>query len=225
MRPLLVLRPRPGADASAERARAIGLDPIIAPLFIVRALPWRRPAGAFEAVMLTSANAARCGGDAMTSLRHLPCYCVGEATAEAARIAGFADVRTGARDGAALVATMRADKIASALHPCGAERTELAPAGIAIVEIPVYAADPIARLPDAARAALERGAVALLHSSRAAARFGRLADAWRTRSRIAAISPAVAEAAGPGWADVAVARRPRDEALLELAAKLCQTGG
>jgi hypothetical protein len=30
--------------------------------------------------------------------------------------------------------------------------------------------------------------------------------------------------AGAGWQSVAVAAAPRDQALLELAAKLCQTG-
>lgn len=224
MRPLLILRPQPGADATAARASAIGLRPVIAPLFAIRALPWACPQAAFEAVILTSANAVRCGGDGMTSLRHLPCHAVGEATAQAARAAGFTDVRTGPADGAALIAAMRADGIASALHLCGADRTDLAPAGIAIVEIPVYAADPVDRLPEAAKAALERGAVALLHSSRAATLFARLADAWRTRTRIVAISSAAAQAAGAGWADIAIAQRPRDEALLELAAKLCQTG-
>ncbi|MEA3064722.1 MAG: hypothetical protein QOJ27_1168, partial [Sphingomonadales bacterium] len=40
--------------------------------------------------------------------------------------------------------------------------------------------------------------------------------------RVAAISAAAAEAAGEGWAAKAVAAAPRDQALLELAAKLCK---
>jgi uroporphyrinogen-III synthase len=42
---------------------------------------------------------------------------------------------------------------------------------------------------------------------------------------LAAISAAAADAAGPGWAAVHVADRPRDHALLELAARLCKTAG
>jgi uroporphyrinogen-III synthase len=41
--------------------------------------------------------------------------------------------------------------------------------------------------------------------------------------RIAAISQAAADAAGLGWASVHVAEQPRDQALLELAARLCKT--
>ena len=47
----------------------------------------------------------------------------------------------------------------------------------------------------------------------------------RGQIAVAAISAAAAEAAGPGWADMAVAAEPRDEALLELAVQLCQTEG
>ena len=64
----------------------------------------------------------------------------------------------------------------------------------------------------------------MLHSPRAAALFAALRGRSARRSRIAAISAPTAAAAGEGWKSVAVAAAPRDEALLELAAKLCQTG-
>jgi uroporphyrinogen-III synthase len=47
----------------------------------------------------------------------------------------------------------------------------------------------------------------------------------RAAIRITCISQAVADAAGPGWASVRAAAQPRDEAVLELAAELCKTGG
>jgi uroporphyrinogen-III synthase len=34
---IIILRPQPGADATAERARALGLEAEVLPLFIVRA--------------------------------------------------------------------------------------------------------------------------------------------------------------------------------------------
>jgi uroporphyrinogen-III synthase len=221
MSKVLVLRPPPGAEATAARARALGLDPVVAPLFSIRPLAWTMPAGAFDAVMLTSANAARHGG--LTSCVALPCYAVGEATAAAARAAGFAAVRTGPADGMALAAMMAGAGVRAALHPCGADHVPLAAPGLEIVDLPVYAADPVAALPGEAQAALADGALALLHSPRAAALFARLAAPWAARTRIAAISPAALAAAGPGWAEATAAPRPRDEALLELAAKLCQT--
>lgn len=220
---LLILRPRPGADATAARARALGLEPAVAPLFAMRPLAWTAPPGRFDAVMLTSANAARHAGDGMTPYLALPCYAVGEATATAARATGFVDLRTGPADGAALIALMAAEGVRAALHPCGADHIAL-PDSVRIADVPVYASEPVAELPEAARSALADGALALLHSPRAAACFAALVPA-RATIRIAAISAAAAEAAGTGWAAVAVAERPRDEALLELAVKLCQTGG
>jgi uroporphyrinogen-III synthase len=51
------------------------------------------------------------------------------------------------------------------------------------------------------------------------------AELDRRRIAIAALSENVAAAAGAGWKHIASAERPSDDALLELAAKLCQTGG
>lgn len=221
---LLILRPQPGADETAGRARAMGLDPVVAPLFAVRPQPWTPPiATEFEAVMLTSANAARHGGDGLALYLTLPCYAVGEATAAAARDAGFLDIRVGPEDGLALLMEMQADGIARALHLCGADHVTLEPAEIRIARVPVYEAVAVAGLPAAAGAALEGEAVALLHSPRAARLLASLAPD-RARIDVAAISPRTARAAGTGWRRLEVAARPRDAALLELAAKLCQTG-
>ena len=117
---VLILRPQPGADETAARARAIGLDPVVAPLFTMRPLAWQAPNPAdFDAVMLTSANATRFGGDALTPFLGLPCFVVGEATTGAAREAGFRDIRTGPGDGAALVGMLGAAGVRAAFHPCG----------------------------------------------------------------------------------------------------------
>jgi uroporphyrinogen-III synthase len=214
---VLILRPEPGAAETAMRARALGLEPIVAPLFAIRPLAWTPPDPAgFDAVLLTSANAARHGGGGMTPFFALPCYAVGERTAEAARDAGFVDVRTGSSDAAALVALAERDGFSSMLHLCGQDHIDLD----RVSSIAVYAADPSGTLPPE-----PEQAVVLLHSPRAAARFAELAGARRDAFRIAAISTAAAAAAGPGWRSVAIAAAPRDQALLELAAKLCQTAG
>jgi uroporphyrinogen-III synthase len=76
--------------------------------------------------------------------------------------------------------------------------------------------------------ALRSGALALLHSPRAAALFAQLAeDAGLKRGTIAiaALSRNVLAAAGSGWKIAESAETPSDNALLELAAKLCQTSG
>ncbi|HEX5181854.1 MAG TPA: uroporphyrinogen-III synthase [Allosphingosinicella sp.] len=218
-RPLLILRPQPGAEETAARARALGLDPVVAPLFATRPLAWDPPDPAgFDAVLLTSANAAREAGPALSHFRALPCWAVGAATAAAARAAGFADVRTGASDGTALVQAAAAAGIARVLHLHGREHVALVWPGLRVESRTVYAAEAAEALPEAVRAL--RGPVALIHSPRAGARFAALAPD-KGGIALAAISRAAAAAAGSGWAEIAVAAAPRDEALLELAAKLC----
>jgi uroporphyrinogen-III synthase len=216
---VLILRPQPGAEETAGRARALGLEPLVSPLFIVRPLDWTPPdPAAFDAVLLTSANAPRHGGDAMTPFLGLPCYAIGESTAAAGRAAGFTDVRPGPSDGAALIALAAAKGIAAAVHFCGRRHFALRHPAVAVTPIAVYAAEPVARLPEGVGEAL-----ALLHSPRAAALFARLAGGQRGAIRIAAISAQTAAAAGGGWASIDVAAEPRDHALLALAAKLCQS--
>jgi uroporphyrinogen-III synthase len=180
-----------------------------------------------DAVILTSASAARQAGPQLSRFITLPCYAVGEATAAAAEQAGFSEVRTGPADGAALLEMAARDGIREPLHLCGHDHIPLQHQRLSIVTRLVYAADPVDRLSQEAIAALRDGALPLLHSPRAAALFAALTDAAeldRAPIPLAAISDAVATAAGGGWRSVHSASVPRDDALLELAAKLCKTG-
>jgi uroporphyrinogen-III synthase len=221
---VLVLRPEPGASATGERARRLGLVPVVAPLFAVRPLAWDAPdPSGFDGVLLTSAHAARQAGPQLGGFLHLPCYAVGEATAAAAAEAGFAQVRIGAGDGAAAVAAAGEGRL---LHLCGRDHAWLGQGGAEVERRIVYAADAIAALPEEARRAAEAGALVLIHSPRAGRLLATLVDRVglrRSTIALAAISQAAAAAAGPGWRRVDTAARPRDEALLELAAELCQT--
>ncbi len=227
MAPILIVRPEPGASETAARAAALGLEAVAASIFTIRPLCWEPPhLDDAQAVMLTSANAARLAGPGVAALTALPCYAVGERTAIAARNAGFDDVKVGDGDGEQLMAMMARDGVISAFHLCGREHKGLERRGLLLTRRIVYAADAVERLPDAAAAALAAGALVLLHSPRAASEFALLADdagISRTGIRIAAISEQAAAAAGAGWRQKAVSRAPRDEALLELAAELCKT--
>jgi uroporphyrinogen-III synthase len=215
MRPVLILRPQPGADATAKKAAGLRLEPVVAPLFAIVPLAWEMPERPFQAVLLTSANAARALGEAPD--RSIPVYAVGAATAEAARTAGFLNVTAGRGDVAQLVRRASGDGIGSLLHLSGLDRTGFDPEGVRIEVRAVYASRAVDPGP-AFRASLDRGAVALLHSARAARRFRALAGGG---GRIAAISPAVRAAAGSGWERAAAAERPTDDALLAAAAPLC----
>src|SRR5438309_6901935 len=87
---VLVLRPEPGATATVEKARAMGFDAAAVPLFDIEPIAWKAPeTGSVDGLLLTSANAVRFGGEALHSMRGLKVYAVGDATAEAAREAGF----------------------------------------------------------------------------------------------------------------------------------------
>lgn len=216
---LLVLRPEPGASATAARAAALGLGCVVAPLFATRAVDWAPPdPHGFDAVMMTSANAARLGGPALARFTALPLYAVGTATAVAAREAGFMRVATGDADAAALIAQAACNGVRRLLHLAGRDHRAVEQAGARIERRIVYASEAVEALPPAAREALSAGAVALLHSARAAALFARLAP---PRARIACLSPAVAAAAGGGWGAVAIAPAPSDDALLAAAAGVC----
>jgi uroporphyrinogen-III synthase len=218
-RPLLILRPQPGADATAARARALGLEPVVAPLFTIAPLAWEAPdPAAFDALLLTSANAARCGGPALVVFTALPCWTVGEATAVAARAAGFVDVMSGPSDGVALARAAAAAGVRRALHLHGRDHMPLSAPGLSIVGCAVYVAEAVSALPASIVAAREP--IGLLHSPRAASLFAALVGE-RSGIALAAISQAAADAAGDGWAEVEVAEEPRDEALLEVAVKLC----
>jgi len=222
---LLVLRPEPGAAATVANAVAAGWHPIAAPLFTIVPVDWEAPdAAAHDALMLTSAQAVRHAGPALALYRALPVYAVGEATGVAAMEAGFSDVRMGSADAALLVTMMVRDSVMHPLHLAGREHRVLDAAPIPITRRIVYAADPVAELPPAARAAIEQDAVALLHSQRAGAVFADLlvrAGIDPAAVRVAAISGAAAN--GP-WQRVKVADAPGDSALLAAAARLCEKG-
>lgn len=221
---VLILRPIPGAEETAARARALALEPIVAPLFRVRPIPWSAPdPRPFDAVMLTSANAARHGGDGMTPFLSLPCWAVGEATAEAAEAGGFSDVRTGPSDGAALLQAVAAAGIRTLFHPGAVDHLPLDHPDLQILRTAVYASEASPNVLPTLLAAFDADPLVLLHSPRAASTFASIIGRPRSSTRLAAISAATAEAAGDGWRSIHVAAAPRDAALLELAAKLCQT--
>ena len=217
MRRLLVLRPEPGASTTVARARERGFEAIAIPLFNVAPLDWHAPdAGEFDGLLLTSANAVRQGGELLSKFRGLPVYAVGEATADAAREAGFDIAATGDAGIDRLLDSI--ERELNLLHLCGDDKRQAAEARQRIVAIPVYRSSPIAQ-PDLSAA---HGAVALIHSPRASRRFAELVQDRRSIA-IAAISSEAAEAAGARWEAVEAAEAPTDDALLALAARLCNT--
>lgn len=211
MRPLVVLRPEPGATATAARAKALGLTVRRHPLFAAQAVDWTLRGDSFDALLMTSANAVRLAG----LLPALPAHTVGEATAAAARAAGLEVTTVG--DGGVEALLDRLPTGLRLLHLAGEARILPAAPRQAITSVTVYRMMPLA--PPAAT--LLEGAVALIHSPAAGRRLGEL-TVKRERVRVAAISPAAAAACGAGWERCEAATEPDDGALLSLAAKLCE---
>jgi uroporphyrinogen-III synthase len=215
MRRLLVLRPEPGAAATVERARALGLDALAVPLFAIEAVAWEAPDPAsYDGLLLTSANAVRFSGVGLEALRGLPAYAVGEATANAAREAGFGIASSGDAGVDRLLDSI--DSELRLLHLCGEQRRNPQGASQAITPVTVYRSRTI----DAPGLGEVKGSVALVHSPRAGERLAELVTD-RASIAVAAISAAAAAALGEGWEAVETADRPTDEALLALAARLC----
>jgi uroporphyrinogen-III synthase len=168
-------------------------------------------------LLLTSANALRQAGEGLAALRSLPVRAVGEATAAAARRAGLQVVDVGQAGVDELLASAPPEM--RLLHLSGEHRRNPANARQRIECITVYRS----RALPAPGIEMVCGAVAALHSPRAAARLAELADAGlRSTLRLAAISETTAAAAGQGWGAIGVAANPNDGDLLALAARLCQ---
>lgn len=225
---LLVTRPAEEAGRTAAAAAAAGFDVVVAPLLTIEPVDFAVPPWAFDALLFTSARAPGLAATRAPELLALPAYAVGARTAEALEDAGFRLARMGETDGSAILGLAAAAGVRRILHLAG-EATALleVPPGLQVVRVPVYAARRVAELPQPALAALREGRLfaTLLFSARTARHFRRLAeDAGLDpgRQRIVALSQAVAEGAGEGWAAVAVSEAPDLDGALAAARVLWQ---
>lgn len=220
---LLALRPEPGLAATLEKARAAGLAITGLALSEIRALDWDCPVPAtYDGLLIGSANAILHGGAHLARLRDKPVYAVGEATAAAARAAGFAVAMTGSGGLQGVL-----DAIAAPCHLlriAGEEHVPLTPpAGVSFDQVIAYRS---VTLPlDPAAALLASGeALVLLHSAATAAHFAAECDRLglaRGAISLAALGPRIAAAAGEGWRAVHTAPRPHEAALLAMAQDVC----
>jgi uroporphyrinogen-III synthase len=182
-----------------------------------------------QAILFSSANGVREFAK-RESRRDLPVYAVGDASARAARAAGFTTVKSAGRDADALAKMVAAElKPADGAlsHPRGRDTTghledALHRAGFELRDPVVYRAEPRARLSDTARKLLADGAIdlALFFSPRTARAFVSAAEAARLTAvtgKVTAVclSQAVAGALAPlSFAKMIVAAAPNQDALL-----------
>jgi uroporphyrinogen-III synthase len=183
--------------------------------------------GDAQAILVTSANAV----PALPRTAR-PVLAVGDATAEAARACGCADVRSAGGDAVDLtrLATATLDPAAGPLLLASGARqgmplaTALRVAGFRVRRRVAYAARPIRDLPGPARAALTAGQVrwALFFSADTARAFRAALARAGLEAAVAGIEalaigrPAADALAGLPWRLIRVAPAPTQDALLDM---------
>lgn len=240
-RRLLITRPAEDAAPLAARLAAAGNVPLVEPMLELVWLDGPEPqVEDVQALLFTSANGVRAFAR-RTGRRDRPVLAVGDATARAARDAGFGRVDSAAGDVHALAA-LAAQRCRPAdgvlLHVAGTTVAGdlsgmLAQHGFAVRRLSLYDARPSSRLTPATAAALNGDSTddrldgVLIFSPRTARSFVSLVAEAGLISRcrtvdVYCLSSAVAEAvctcrSGPvSWRSVQVAARPDQDALLAL---------
>jgi uroporphyrinogen-III synthase len=229
---ILVTRPEKDSAPLAEIIRRAGHDAIISPLLNIVPVPWALPETDFSAIVLTSQNAVTTFHADI--LKRYSCFCIGAATAQAASVAGYDVIAHADGDRAGLIAALVADNIRHVLFLSGhIERAdlvvELAAAGIQATRRIVYEAHTRPSFSPEAATALADNCIdcVLLFSPRSAYIFctllAGLPTAEKSRLTVGCLSTAVADACGPGWADIALAQQPSAQHLLAAVGILCDS--
>jgi uroporphyrinogen-III synthase len=224
---VVITRAEPGASETRARIVALGHEALLAPALRIEPIPGAPPVAGVQAVLFTSSNGARLF--ASLSPARPPAYCVGDATAEAARAAGFAEVQSADGDLHALAALVRArldPRGGRLLHAAGADLAGdlaalLRASGYDVAVHACYRAVESGDLPDDVTAALAGGRVdaVLFHSARGASAFVKQVKARDALARIDAVclSRAVEKAATVvPWRRVLTADSPNESAMLAL---------
>ena len=229
---VLVTRPEPDGERTAAQLRARGCEVLVAPLLRLEAMDFDPGPGPWGALALTSANAVRAVArhPRMQELLSLPVFAVGAHTAEAARVAGFADAvaADGDKDGLVRLIAARHASHEPVLYLAGEERSgdlegDLVAAGVTVFTCVAYRVAAVADVPPEAREVLSRGGLdGALHFSRRSAQVyvDRMQAAGILDKALAVshycLSRQVAEPlSSAGATDVRVAGRPSEADLID----------
>lgn len=216
---VLIIRPQPGADATAQRFRAAGHIPFLMPLFEIQPVAATAiSASGYDAIVLTSGNAVRAAEPFLTANADVPVYAVGSATARAAEKSGITPFRIGSSGIDALVDVAVQDGHTRLLWLAGEDHSPLQPRAGAVVDTHIVYKSVAVQTPDEFKTLVAQSDLVILHSSRAAQHFAACCDdanILRHEVALATFSDAIARNTGDGWAICIVAPAPNDAALLE----------
>lgn len=230
---ILVTRPEDDAAPLAQLLRARGHDVLLEPLLRIRFRDVPLSLENVQAVLFTSANGVRAAARA-TPERNLAAWCVGDASARAAREAGFQSVSSASGDVHALAALVRrlGDPAKGPLvHVAGSTVAgdlagTLTAAGFDVRRTVLYDSEPATALSEATLDALRAGRIdaVALFSPRTARTFAKLArhagvEPMLTEVDMLCLSRPVADALGTlPHRHERVAAEPTQDALIELIA-------
>lgn len=227
MPPIIILRPQPGAAQTAQRVRALGLQPIIMPLFTIKPRDWAMPSGA-DSLLLGSANAVRHAGDKLDKLQNLPAYIVGSATAKAAQDAGLNVRFNGSSDLQHALDRLIDDGWRRPLRLCGLQHNALHQPDDMQIMMAINYESAAQSLADADHDILRKPAIILVHSARAMAQLEKVMISasddgvhLARQHSIIAISARAAASARLSWGKIVAAPMPSDHEMLKLAEMLC----
>ncbi|WP_299618098.1 uroporphyrinogen-III synthase [Pelagibius sp.] len=239
---MLVTRPREDAESLVAALNERGHRVVVEPLLTIvprSAVDWPQGHAAAQALLITSANGLRAFAG-LDTRRKLPVYAVGDASAAAARAAGFDKVTSAAGDVEDLARCVRdalRPQDGPLLHPAASKRAGdlkglLEAAGFRVLRAILYDSQAVSRLSPELRQALtsELIDVATFFSPRTAASFASLVaeaglDGACRRAVALCLSDAVAQqVSGLPWRSIAVAARPDQDALLVRLDALAQSG-
>lgn len=207
------------AEATAARVRAFGAEALVAPLISIAPRAFNTDVSGAQALIFTSTNGVAAFAQS-TGVRGLNVLTVGDATAHAAREAGFKAVRSAAGDvealGALTVETL--DPAGGPIvhiagtHVAGDLAGDLARAGFTYERRVAFDSIAATTLPEALADAVD---IVLFHSARAAETYAALGAFDASRRIAGCLSRNVAEAARLSpWKQIVVAPAPREDALL-----------
>ncbi|HSF96305.1 MAG TPA: uroporphyrinogen-III synthase [Thermohalobaculum sp.] len=222
---VLLTRPLEESRALAARLEADGIETLIWPLTrIVPLVTELKLPFNIDAILFTSANGVRALA-ALTDRRDWPALCVGDATARAARQAGYLNCFSAGGDARALADLARRSGLRNFLHPRGRDAAGdlkgwLAETGQHVAELILYEARETGAPPAPVASALARGEVDLVtvwspRNGEILARHLAGLDADLGGTDALAISAAARESlAEAGFRRVALADRPDLQAMV-----------
>lgn len=240
----LVIRSAERAAETARRLEACGIEAVPLPLSEPVSTGASLPGEAFDGIILTSRNAAPFLGDSRVS-RLLPVFAVGEASAAAARDLGFADVRTGNGDAAALAGLIaktcrqqQGGRRIRLLYPAAVQRAfamkeALHRDGIDTLLVEAYRMKRIDPGREVLAAALTKTAngLHLFHSALSAAHFTELTSRYGLDRMLGGVTAlAISDKTShrlpmEQYRQVIVVKSPDEDAMIALAAEFARKPG